>query len=218
LETFMDLADTQEIVLDRDGVPSRYEASADSDQLRITSRNGASMLVFPDEIDFNETPYLTWRWQVITDVVGEDVRTREGDDAAIRLYVSFRPPLAARPLPERIWAAIQRRRFGELPPDRGIALVGSNRQYPETIYVSPFTDRSYNVIAPAGPAHTDDEGWRTQRVDIRALHRELYGEEPPAAAFLSVMGDSDNSGGQSEAILDLIEVSATPGTGLPADR
>lgn len=209
-ERFEDLSETREIVLDRDGESSRYEPTADAEHLWITSRDGASMLVFPEEIDFNETPYLTWRWRVITDVAGEDVRTREGDDAAIRLYVSFRPPLAARPLPERIWAAMQRRRFGEVPPDRGIALVGSGRGYPETIYVSPFTDRSFNVIAPTGPEHTDDEGWREQRVDIRALHRELYGEDPPAAAFLAVMGDSDNSGGRSEALLDSIEVSAAP--------
>jgi len=203
IETFADLSGTREIVLDRDDVASRYEATADGEHLRITSENGASMLAFPAEINFNETPCLTWRWRVVTDVAGEDVRTREGDDAAIRLYVSFRPPLAERPLPERVWAAVQRRRFGELPPDRGIALVGSGRSYPEGIYVSPFTDRSFNVIAPAGPGSAGSagsDGWREQRVDIRALHRQLFGEDPPEAAFLSVMGDSDNSGGRSVAL------------------
>ncbi|MFO8042758.1 MAG: DUF3047 domain-containing protein, partial [Alkalispirochaeta sp.] len=86
LESFEDLSRWREIVLDTDGTPSTWDTRAAGDYLRVTSEDGASMLVYEEPFDVFRTPILTWRWQALTAVRGSDLRSQDGDDSAIRIY------------------------------------------------------------------------------------------------------------------------------------
>lgn len=203
LESFADLSRWREVVLDTDGRPSTWEVVAGGDHLRVTSDNGASMLVYEESFDVLQTPMLEWRWQALTAVRGSDLRTQAGDDSAIRIYVSFRTPMSERGVAGRAWARLQRRMYGDTPPDSGVSFVWAPEVPAVRSFPSPFTEELINTIpqsvAPVGE-------WSTHRVDLLETYRRYFGEDPPGEAYLAVFGDSDNTGNQSAALLDYVRV------------
>ena len=182
---------------------SEFESVRNGELLRVSSRGGASMLVLEEEIDVYETPVVSWRWRVTEDLSRQNLFSQEGDDAAIRLYVAFRRPLSERGFGARLWAQVQQKMYGEIPPDSALSFVWSSRF--EGAFLSSYTDRQYLVI----PEIEGGEGfirgeWIEHSVDLLETYRTLFGEEPPSEAFVAVMGDSDNTGGSTEAWLDYL--------------
>ena len=207
LESFEDLSRWREVVLDTEGTPSTWDASAAGDYLRVTSENGASMLVYEEPFDVSRTPILTWRWQALTAVRGSDLRTQDGDDSAIRIYVSFRTPLSERGMAGRAWARLQRRLYGDIPPDSALSFVWAPEVPAVRSFPSPFTEELINTV----PESVAPEGeWSTHQVDLLELYRRHFGEDPPGEAYLAVFGDSDNTGNHSAALLDYIRVLSEP--------
>lgn len=193
--------------MDQDGRPSLWETRAAGDYLQVTSQNGASMLVYEEPFNIGEMPILEWRWQALTEVQDADLRTRDGNDSAIRLYISFRTPLDERGLAARAWARLQRRLYGDIPPDSALSFVWAPEVPDQRHFPSPFTERLINIVpenvAPVGE-------WSAHRVNLLDIYRREFGGEPPAEAYLAVFGDSDNTGGRSAALLDYVRVFRAP--------
>jgi hypothetical protein len=209
IDTFTGLQGWKELSFRNIESGSEYESARGGELLRVRSRGGASMLVLEEEIDVYETPLIRWRWRVTEEIAGQDLRSREGDDAAIRLYVAFRKPLSQRSFGERIWAAVQENVYGEIPPDSAISFVWSSRSYRESAFLSSYTERQYLVIPEILGEGSFLEGtWVEHEVHLLKIYRRLFGEEPPGEAFVAIMGDSDNTGGSSEAWLDYLSFSA----------
>jgi hypothetical protein len=207
LEAFDDLSRWREVVMDEDGKPSRWEVVAGGDHLRVTSDNGASMLVYEEPFNVYQTPILAWRWQALTAVRGANLGTRDGDDSAIRIYVSFRTPMSERSMTGRAWARLQRRLYGDIPPDSALSFVWAPEVPMDRSSPSPFTDELMRTIpesvAPVGE-------WSTHQVNLLEAYRRHFGEDPPTEAYVAVFGDSDNTGNRSAALLDYIRVLPTP--------
>lgn len=207
LESFADLSPWREVILDDDGVPSTWEASAGGDYLKVTSENGASMLAYEEPFDVYRTPILEWRWQVITAVRDSDLRTQSGDDSAIRIYISFRTPMKERSLAGRAWARLQERLYGDIPPDSALSFVWAPEVPGGRSFPSPFTESLINTVpesvAPVGQ-------WSHHEVNLLESYRRHFGEDPPGEAYVAVFGDSDNTGERSAALLDYIRVLPKP--------
>lgn len=207
LESFDDLSRWREVVMDTDGTPSAYQASADGHYLRVTSENGASMMVYEEPFNVYRTPILTWRWQALTAVRGSDLHTQAGDDSPIRIYVSFRTPLAERGVAGRAWARLQRRIYGDIPPDSALSFVWAPEVPAVRSSPSPFTDELVRTV-PKSVAAVGE--WSTHQVDLLEIYRRHFGEDPPTEAYLAVFGDSDNTGNRSAALLDYVRVLPKP--------
>lgn len=204
IESFGDLEDWKEVSFRKIERGSEFEALRNGDLLRVRSRGGASMLVLEEEIDVYETPVVSWRWRVTEDLARQDLRRQDGDDAAIRLYIAFRRPLSERGFGERFWAQVQESVYGEIPPDSALSFVWSSRY--EGAFLSPYTDKQYLVVPEIEGEGAFAQGeWIEHRVDLLETYRALFGEEPPAEAFVALMGDSDNTGGRTEAWLDYLK-------------
>lgn len=140
--------------------------------LRAESRGAASGLIFRQEFEPREFPFLTWRWKVANVLTKGDATSKEGDDYAARVYVVF---------PH--WFP---------PKTRSINYIWANK-LPKGEYVpNPFFANAMMLVVRSGPAEVGR--WFTERRDIMRDYRLLFGEDPPRAGAIAIMTDTDNTG------------------------
>ncbi|GGO77016.1 hypothetical protein GCM10011348_05620 [Marinobacterium nitratireducens] len=162
-----------------DGVTEYRLVTDNGDQvLQATARDSASGLYRELEIDLGQTPVVEWSWKVGNRLTGIDERTRAGDDYPARLYVVFSGGLA-------FWRT------------RAINYVWSSTQAAGSEWPNAYTANA-RMIAVRG---RDDAvaTWISERRDVRADYRRLFGEEPPAVVAIALMTDTDNSGRYARA-------------------
>jgi hypothetical protein len=69
---------------------------------------------------------------------------------------------------------------------------------------SPYTEKAKIITLQRGKERVGT--WQTEEVHILEDYRRVFGEDPPMAANLAVMNDSDNTGQGAVSYLDFIEV------------
>jgi len=192
---------------------TRYEAVRYDgvSALHILTDGSAGGLVLSDQFNVYDDPQITWRWKVAHVIAAGDLTKKEGDDYAVRIYVLFRfDPQEAR-LGTRLKYAAAKLIYGEYPPEGALNYIWANQPRSPGFYPNPFSDRSMMIPVDAGSRLTGS--WQTHSRNIVEDYRDAFGEDPPAHARLAVMGDSDNTGGHSEAWIDYVRV-GPPGNHL----
>jgi len=148
--------------------------------LQARSRNAASGLIFRREVDLKEFSVLSWRWKVGNILEKGDARKKTGDDYAGRVYVVF---------PH--WFP---------PKTRSINYIWGNRLPKGEIVPNPFTSNAMMVAVESGEENVGE--WVTERRDVYADYRAIFGEEPPLAGAVAIMTDTDNTGEATVAWYD----------------
>lgn len=69
---------------------------------------------------------------------------------------------------------------------------------------SPYTEKAKMIALQRGKGKVAT--WQTEEVYMLEDYRRVFGAEPPMAASLAVMNDSDNTGQGAVSYLDFIEV------------
>ena len=164
--------------------------------LEVTSQASMSLLARPISVDLNLTPVLCWRWRIDASVSQADMRLREGDDYAARVYVSFRLPAASLGLGLRAQLALARAVWGQDLPDAAINYVWDNRQPVGTVRPNAYTDRTQMVVLRSGDAQA--KRWVWERVDVRQDVLRLFGQGAQAVQ-LAVTADTDNTQSSARA-------------------
>jgi len=141
--------------------------------LRADSQASASGLYYRARIDLNRTPYLNWSWRVDNLLPGHDERTKAGDDYSARIYVVFSGGLM-------FWRT------------RAINYVWSSNQPVGSEWPNAFTANA-RMIAVRSSA-TAPGIWVSEKRDVRADYRRLFGTDPGLAEAVAIMTDSDNTG------------------------
>jgi hypothetical protein len=164
--------------------------------LTVTSSASASLMARALTVNLDATPVLCWRWRVDAALTTADLRQRQGDDAAARLYVNLRlPPDTLGPL-QRAALALGRRIWGPDLPDAALTYVWDNRLPPGTELPNAYTDRAHMVVLRSGNA--DAGRWVTERRHVRADAQRHFG--PGAQAVqMAVTADTDNTGEKARA-------------------
>lgn len=143
-------------------------------------------------------PTLSWRWRLDTPVSGADLRTRKGDDSALKVCLLFDLPLDRLGLVERNLLRLARTVSGERLPSATLCYVWDPALAPETLLRNAYTARVRLIVA-AGAGQPLAQ-WQSQSRDVAADFQKAFGEEseslPPLTAVL-VGADSDNTGGHS---------------------
>jgi hypothetical protein len=164
--------------------------------VEVTSQASMSLLARPISVDLNLTPVLCWRWRIDASLSQADIRLREGDDYAARVYVSFRLPSALLGLGLRAQLALARAVWGQDLPDAAINYVWDNRQPVGTVRPNAYTDRAQMVVLRSGDAQA--KRWVWERVDVRRDVVRLFG--PGAQAVqLAITADTDNTQSSARA-------------------
>lgn len=143
---------------------------------------------------------LEWRWRVDQPLTQTDIRTRAGDDAALKVCVLFDQPLSDIPLLQRAALGLARARSGQDLPSATLCYVWDPVYPAGSSGANPYSSRvRYFVIDGQG---TPLGQWSTQRRRVAEDFQRLFGMEspitPPVLAVV-VGADSDNTQGQSVA-------------------
>jgi hypothetical protein len=138
-----------------------------------------------------EAPVISWRWKIDRVVEGARLGTKEGDDFAARVYVSFEIPPAQLTFAERTRLAVTRRVYGHVP-SAAICYVWDNRHPKGHAIWSPYAERVRIVVLESGNAQAGR--WVEERRDVAADFRAAFGRPAPRMTGIAAGNDSDQGG------------------------
>lgn len=140
---------------------------------------------------------LQWRWQLEQPLAAADLRSKAGDDVALKVCVLFDMPLAVVPWRERAALALARTLSGEALPAATLCYVWDTTLSVGTLLPNAYSARVRYMVLDHGPPQP---GWQIHRRDISADFLSAFGGEsavvPPVAA-IAVGADADNTRGRS---------------------
>ncbi|HAS50890.1 MAG TPA: hypothetical protein DCS21_03795 [Gammaproteobacteria bacterium] len=142
------------------------------------SQGAASGLYREIRINLQRTPWLNWSWRVDQVLSGLDERSKPGDDYPARVYVVASGGAA-------FWKT------------RSLIYVWSSHQPVGATWHNAFTSNARAIALRSG---TEDAGrWVSEKRNIRADFRQLFGEDLDDIDAVALMTDTDNSGQSATA-------------------
>ncbi len=159
--------------------------------IRAQSRSSASGLVRKIRVDLEEHPRLRFRWRTEGVIEAQDLRSKDGDDSPVRIYVLFEPEPERLSLARRLAYQAVRLFYGEVPT-RSIVYVWSTGPMEPDLFPNPYTDLVTTIVAESGRDRVGE--WVEVERDVRIDYRRAFGEDPPAVRAVAVMSDTDNTG------------------------
>jgi len=158
------------------------EIVADNGQpvLRLRSKGETSTISrdLRGSVDLDETPILEWSWKVVTLPKGADSRSKHTDDQAAQLYL--------------VWP-----RFPKELRSRLIGYVWDTQAPTGLVVKSEKTSMVTYVVVRSGA--TELGRWLTERRDVVADFKKIYGEEPENPEAISIAIDSDDTNSAAES-------------------
>ena len=140
--------------------------------LRADSRGTASGLYREININLEETPYLNWSWRVDNVLQGVDERSKAGDDFPARVYVVVSGGAL-------FWKT------------RSLVYVWSSNQAPGSTWDNAYTGNAKVMALRSG---AEEAGrWASEKRDIRADFKRLFGSDIDEIDAVAIMSDTDNS-------------------------
>ena len=167
--------------------------------LKVEADSSYGNLVHPVQTDANGL-FLAWRWRIDKPIDAADLRTRGGDDTAVKVCVFFDMPIDRVPFVERQLFRAARANAGEPLPTATVCYVWDSHVAAGTTLDNAFTRRMRYKVLESGAAHLRQ--WVPERRDISADFVALFGDEskevPPVIGIV-VGADADNTHTQSLA-------------------
>ncbi len=157
--------------------------------------------------DLNGAPpaRLQWRWRLDQPLAGgqlpPDLRSKAGDDAALKVCAMFRHPLERVPFVERTVLRIARSVSGEDLPAATVCYVWDSAAPAGLQGANPYT-RRVRYISLRG-SDTPTRQWMTESRDLAQDFATLFADELPAGAAtppvnaVLIGADSDNTASRS---------------------
>jgi len=135
-------------------------------------------------------PVLAWRWKVDRVLDKARLGSREGDDFAARVYVSFEIPMDQLTFAERTRLRIARLFYGDVP-SAAICYVWDNHAPVATAIWSPYGERVRVIVLRSGQGSAGR--WEEERRDVAADFRVAFGREAPPVSGIAAGNDTDQT-------------------------
>lgn len=119
------------------------------------------------------------------------------DDAAARLVLGFDGDEQRLSLRNRMQFELAQALTGEMPPFATLMYVWDAKAEPETLIISPRSDRIRKIVVGSGRA--GGGSWQRLRRDVRADYLRAFGEAPGRLVSMAMMTDADNTASRTEA-------------------
>lgn len=147
---------------------------------------------------------LRWRWRVdaLADV-DSDEQSREGDDFAARVLVTFAERPGSSVFDAMADAAASLAGHDQVPA-AAIAYVFARDLPPGCEFTSPATDRVATVVLRGQGDETGQ--WYQEQRDITADFERLFGTPISAPTGVQLLTDTDDAGGRACALYDDISL------------
>jgi hypothetical protein len=121
---------------------------------------------------------LRWSWKIGSTIPNGDERTKAGDDYAARVYIVFPRTL--------FWKT------------KAINYIWANRLPQGESLPNAFTSNAVMVAVESGDEKTGT--WVNEERNVYKDYQALFGEDPPPIGAVALMTDTDNTGGEAEAL------------------
>jgi hypothetical protein len=161
--------------------------------LRVEAAESYGNLVHPLQLT-RPALHLVWHWRVETLIEAADLRTKEGDDTALKVCVSFDLPLENIPFVERQLLRIARSTTTDPLPGATVCYVWDSQLPVGTEIENAFTRRMRYIVLQSGAARLHQ--WTAERRDVAADFMKLFGAESkqlPPIIGVAVGADADNT-------------------------
>ena len=136
-------------------------------------------------------PIIEWEWMIQSVLESGDVRERDGDDYAARIYITFDYPVSDLSFGDKIKYRFYKTFTSFDVPTRALNYVWANKAEVGSIHPNPYTDWVRVVAVQSGNEKAGT--WQTERRNILEDYRAAFGEDPPAITGIQIMTDSDLS-------------------------
>ncbi|WP_319782950.1 DUF3047 domain-containing protein [Oceanisphaera sp. IT1-181] len=140
--------------------------------VRASSRAAASGLFYEQRIDLDATPWLSWRWRVEQFPTVANERDKAGDDFSVRVYVVVRDG----------WTRLS---------SKAISYVWAQQAEVGQAWENPFAGDKAMMWALRN--RQDGDGWVSEKRNIKADLRRLFGKDFRYLEGVAIMSDADNS-------------------------
>ena len=151
---------------------------------------------------------LSWRWRVDRPLPSADLRTRQGDDVALKVCALFDMPRERVPFVERQLLRLAEARTREPLPNATLCYVWDPSWPAGSLVPNAYSRRvRYLTLGSAGP------GWEVVRRNLSEDFRHAFGDESaavPALRAVAVGADADNTGGNSLGFVADLELRPRP--------
>lgn len=171
---------------------------------------GASALAVAIAADPAEFRRLRFRWRAPLLPDKADLTKRDGDDCALRVFVTFEYEPGRTSLGERLARSLS----GSDLPGSSLCYVCTANAQAGSLLPNPFTDRTQMIVLPG-----DGSAWSTFECDLLADYQRAFGLAPPRITGVGIMVDADQTGCRASADIDDLELlrigspAANAGTG-----
>lgn len=177
---------------------STFEALALNGETVLALRTQESYGVLTHAWQGAAPPFLSWRWRLEQPLAAADIKTKAGDDAALKVCVMLNQPLADIPFVQRSVLALARSVSGQNLPSATLCYLWDSRYPAGTRGANPYSARVRYMVLNGVESATGQ--WINQRRNIAEDFALLFGQEslamPPITA-VAVGADSDNTQGNS---------------------
>jgi|AntDeeMetagen285_2_1112576.scaffolds.fasta_scaffold02334_3 hypothetical protein len=140
----------------------------------------ASGLFRRKTINLEQTPIIEWRWRVDEPANLEDETSKSGDDFAARVY------------------AVNEHTFLRWRT-RAISYVWASEQPRGSNWENPHQSRAQMVSVHSGAPEEGDEGWQTERRNLRKDFKRFHDRDLDQINVIAIMTDCDDTGKPVEA-------------------
>jgi len=167
--------------------------------MRIETDDSYGNLVHPLRID-GTALMLSWQWRVDQFVAESDLKTKNGDDSAVKVCVFFDLPLEQIAFVERQVMRIARAASHEPLPAATICYVWDRLLPAGTALDNAYTHRVRYLVLQGGAL--EPRRWVAERRDVGADFLRLFGREStqvPPIVGIAIGADADNTHGRSVA-------------------
>ena len=185
--------------------PTRFEPGVVDGQPAVQVVTASSYGTLVHDLQDAAPGRLQWRWRLDQPLTGgkapPDLRTKAGDDAALKVCVMFDHPLARVPLLERTVLRMARSVSGEALPAATVCYVWDSAHAAGRQGANPYT-RRVRYISLRGN-DTPARQWVSEARDLAQDFNTLFADEQPTGMPLPrvrsvLMGaDSDNTASRS---------------------
>jgi len=151
--------------------------------LHLKSRGDSSTITKEVQVNLKETPILEWQWKAVTLPTGGDARSKNTDDQALQLYVSWE-------------------RFPRLLRSRIIGYIWDSTAPAGSVIKSQKSGLITYLVVRSGAI--DLGKWLTESRDVREDFKRIYGEAPEGLDAVSIAIDSDDTRSSAEAYIGAI--------------
>lgn len=158
--------------------------------LRAYSNTGASGVGTRCRIDLSTHPIMEWTWKV-EDIVHKGKAGVKGrHDFPARIYVSF--DYDGLSLLKRLKLTALRALGFEAVPRRSLVYAWANQVPRDSVVRSPYVEWLRQLAVRSGSTHVGR--WVTERRNVRADYRRVFGEEPPPVNGIALMTNTEHTG------------------------